>query len=337
MKRAGRLLEQIATLENVAAAYWLAAKGRRRSEGARSFAMDPDRQINRLVIELADGTWHPGPYHMFQVRDPKLRVIHAAPFRDRVAHHALMRVCGPHLERGAMPYSFACRTGRGSHAAVRHAAGRARVRRFFLKLDIRKYFDSVEHDRLDGLLRCVIKDGSVLDLMGKVIRSYETQPGRGLPIGTLTSQYLANFYLDGLDRWIIEDLGGRDYARYMDDFVLWHDEPGVLEERGRRIRDWLLAERGLTLKHEPDPRPCREGMEFLGYRVLPEGILIARRGRRRFAAKLTACGKAHQAGTLSGGDFQRRLDALLAWVRVANCRGWLARTCARIAATQEPA
>lgn len=327
MKRAGRLMEQIATRENMVAAYWQAAKGKGLAASVRNFARDFDGEINRLTGELADGSWQPGTYHMFQVRDPKLRVIHAAPFRDRVAHHALMRICGPHLERGAMPHSYACRTRRGSHAAVRYAAGRASARRFFLKLDVRKYFDSVSHEQLCGSLRRVIKDGAVLDLLGKTIQSYETLPRRGLPIGTLTSQYFANFYLDGLDRWISQELGCRHQVRYMDDFVLWHDDAARLADWGWQIAAWLEAERGLQLKREPEVLASREGMEFLGYRVLPGRILMSRRGRRRFIMRLRTYGKAHEAGAMTEADLQRRVDSLLAWVKLADCGKWLTRSC----------
>lgn len=335
MRRAGRLMECIATRENVTTAYWLAAKGKRQSCGTKRFAADFNGEVNRLTRELLDGSWQPGHYHMFQVQDPKLRVIHAAPFRDRVVHHALMRVCGPHLERGAVGHSFACRTGRGSHAAVRHAVVRANASRFFLQLDIRKYFDSVDHDRLCQLLRRVIKDGGALDLLDRVIGSYETAPGRGLPIGTLTSQYFANFYLDGMDRWITAGSGCRGYVRYMDDFVLWHDDESRLADWGWRICEWLGTERDLNPKREPKVRACREGMEFLGYRVLPGRILMAKRGRRRFVERLRAYGKAHEAGSLSEGGLQRRVDALLAWVKVADCQQWLATSCKREDPTME--
>lgn len=325
MKRVGRLMERIATRDNVAAAYWQASQGKRRGVGVRHFASDFEGEINQLVRDLAGGTWQPGPYQMFQVRDPKLRVIHAAPFRDRVAHHALMRICAAPLERGAMPQSYACRIGRGSHAAVRDAAGRAGSGRFFLKLDIRKYFDTVSHDRLDHLLRRVIKDGAALDLFGKIIGSYETAAGRGLPIGTLTSQYFANFFLDGMDRRIIGGLGCPDYVRYMDDFVLWHDDAARLHDWGRQIGEWLAAERGLGLKREPIVVACREGMEFLGYRVVPGRILMARKSRRRFVQKMRIYEAAYEEGQISGMELQRRVDALLGWLKIADCQAWRGR------------
>lgn len=320
-------MERIATWENVALAYWQAALGKRRSAGVIRFAADFEGEIQRLVRDLAAGTWQPGAYQMFQVRDPKLRVIHAAPFRDRVAHHALMRICAVPLERGAMPQSYACRIGRGNHAAVRHAAGRAQAKRFFLKLDVRKYFDSVCQARLEHLVRRVIKDGAVLDLLGKIIGSYGTAGGRGLPIGTLTSQYFANFFLDGMDRWIIGGLGCPDYVRYMDDFVLWHEDAARLQDWGRQIGGWLEAERGLGLKQEPEVLPCREGMEFLGYRVVPGRILMARKSRRRFVRKLRANEAAFEAGQIPGMDLQRRVDALLGWLKIADCQAWRVRVC----------
>jgi retron-type reverse transcriptase len=325
MKRFAGIVPRIATWENVALAFHKAAAGKRRRPAVERFAANLDGELNDLVRELAGGSWQPGIYERFTVRDPKVRVIHAAPFRDRVVHHAIMNVAGPCFEHGAVAHSYACRQGRGNLAAVYHAARCTRSHRFFLKLDIRRYFDSIHHDTLRELFRRRFKDGAFLRLLDRVLDSFHVTAGRGIPIGSLTSQYFANLYLDAMDHWIMEGLGCPAYARYMDDFVLWHDDEGVLQRWLGEITAWLAAERRLELKSAPHPARCREGVPFLGYRITPAGVLLGRRARRRFSSTLRDCEEAHAAGRLSSLQLQRRTDALLAFVRVAECRSWRQR------------
>lgn len=207
MKRSGFLMQAAATVPNVVLAVRKACNPGVGSAEQQRFLGQLELNCNSLVHSLLDGSWTPGPYHRFIVCDPKRREIHAARFADRVVHHALLNVAGPLLEKGASEASFACRRGRGNTRAVDavwRAAGRCR---WFLKLDVRRYFDSVSHDILLNLLHRRFKDHRFLLVVERIIRSYEKSPGCGLPIGTLTSQYLANFYLDGLDHWIQHDQG----------------------------------------------------------------------------------------------------------------------------------
>jgi RNA-directed DNA polymerase len=349
MKRHAHLMPRICTWENLAQAFHKAAAGKRRSAAVIRFEANLPHELNTLVGELESGIWQPGAFHRFLVRDPKLRVIHAAPFRDRVVHHALMNVAGPCFEQGAVSHSYACRTGRGNVAAVEHAAACTRKFRHFLKLDVRRYFDSIPHDMLRGLFRRRFKDGAFLAVLEQVISSFmagiraipgpsETTRGRnapatrsyGLPIGTLTSQYFANFYLDGLDHWIMETLRCPAYVRYMDDLVLWHDDPTVLDGWLGEIQDWLMTQRGLELKGNPGSAPCAEGLPFLGYRLLPGRVLLGRTARRRFRLRLRGYEMDHAAGLLPMADLQRRADALLAFTEVARCRHWRRRTLATL-------
>jgi len=265
-------------------------------------------------------------YRNFTIRDPKQRVIHAAPFCDRVVHHALLCIAGPGFERGAVHQSYACRKGKGNLAAVKQAQRWTQSRKYFLKMDVRKYFDSVDHRVLKTLLRRRFKDGAFLEVMERIIDSYSTGSGKGLPIGALTSQYAANFYLDRFDHWILDVLGGRCYVRYMDDFVIWHDDPLFLEDCLGEIRQGLGAARGLELKGKPRVRECRGGLDYLGYRLKPEGIFLSKRARRRFRIQLRAI----QGEGLDEQSRQQRTDALLAFTEVASCRRWRKREVERV-------
>jgi hypothetical protein len=169
-------------------------------------------------------------------------------------------------------------------APPNHERARYYARRFpwFLKMDVRKYFDSIPHASLLELLGRLFKDSEVLDLFGKIVDSYETCPGHGLPIGSLTSQYFANHFLTGLDRFARETLGAPGYVRCMDDFALWHPDKGFLKGARDRITDWLATERGLVVKPEPRVNRADRGMDFLGLRIFPNTVRLNHRSKIRF-------------------------------------------------------
>jgi len=153
MKRAGNLIERIADADNLRLAFWKASKGKRAKADVLAFRADLDGQLRSLREELLAGSIHWGPYRRFMIFDPKERMICAAPFRDRVAHHAIMNVAEPHFESYQINDSCACRTGRGLDAAIARAVQFSRPGDWYLKIDVRKYFDSVDHDVLKGMLR----------------------------------------------------------------------------------------------------------------------------------------------------------------------------------------
>ena len=193
------------------------SRGRRAASGPSATrprsALRLDENLAGLARDLAEGTYTVGPYHQFTIFDPKERLITAPCFRDRVLHHALTLVCEPVFERFLIADTFACRRGKGREAAVERAKQFARRYPWFLKLDIRKYFNSIDHEILLGLLARKFKDRRLLDLFGRIIASYEVAPGRGVPIGSLTSQHFANFYLGWLDRFVKEGLRAGGYVQ----------------------------------------------------------------------------------------------------------------------------
>lgn len=322
MKREGHLMERITACDNMRLAFYHAARGKREQPEVRSFAADLSCNLRSLADAMREETlWIP-PYRRFVVRDPKERTIHAAPFPMRVMQHAMMNIAGPVLERGALWQSHACRKGKGNRSAIVEAQRNSVGMPFFLKLDIRKFFDSVSHGILKGLLRAKFKDAEFLRLADAVLASYQTQPGLGLPIGSLCSQHFANFYLDGMDHRIMQSPGIRHYVRFMDDFVLWHADAAVLQEALSGIAAWLHAERALSLKGEPAVTRSSEGMGFLGYRIKQGCVLLGRMGRRRFVRRRLAYETACLAGAMSPVELQRRMDAMLAFTNVARCARW---------------
>ncbi|MEI7941509.1 MAG: RNA-directed DNA polymerase, partial [Verrucomicrobiota bacterium] len=247
MKRHGQLMAQIADAENLRLAFWKASKGKRGKADCRAFQAQWEEHLAALRAELLAGEVAVGDYHYFTVQDPKKRLICAAAFRERVLHHALMNVCEPVLERAAVRDSYACRKGKGRLLAVERAQSYTRTHCWFLKLDIRKYFDSIHQPTLRALLGQKFKDPLLLGVFDRIIGSYQTAPGRGLPIGNLTSQHFANYYLAPLDRFVTETLQRGAYVRYMDDFVVWGDSGRELRAVCERVREFLARELKLDL------------------------------------------------------------------------------------------
>lgn len=312
----------IAEPANLRLAFWKVAKSKRAKADCRAFQEKLDENVAASRAELLSGSVAVGEYHTFTIYDPKERTICAASFRERVLHHALMNVCEPALERAAVFDSYACRKGRGQQAAVKRAASYARQHGWFLKMDIRRYFDSIDQSVLRRLLVRKFKDAGVLDLFDRILASYQTAPGRGLPIGNLTSQHFANFYLAPLDRFIKERLQRRCYVRYMDDFVVWGDTAAELREVWRQVEAFLAAELGLELKPNAMLNRTERGMDFVGYRVFPHELRLTRRGKRRFVRKFRRYEQEQMEGGWTELQLQQRVAALIAFTLPCRSRGF---------------
>ena len=226
MKRHGDFWTDVCTFGALIRSAHEAAKGKKDKPRIAHFLENLENEIIDLERELLANTYKPRSYRTFTVHDPKDRRICAADFRDRVAHHAVCRVLEPIFERAFIYDTYACRKDKGTHKAIRRAQHFCRRHEFFLKLDIRKFFDSVDHGVMKSQLRRKVKDPDLLWLLVMFVDHPVpwTPPGKGLPIGNLTSQYFANFHLSGLDHFIKERLRIRGYVRYMDDLVLLADE-----------------------------------------------------------------------------------------------------------------
>lgn len=320
MKRAGDLYERIAEPENLRLAFIKAIRGKRGKADVIAYSTHLNDNLRLLREQLLAERVDVGHYHFFTVHDPKERVICAASFPERVLHHAIMNVCEPVLERYAIHDSYACRTGKGMHAAVMRAQAFTRAHTWYLKLDIRKYFDSIDQETVMSLLGRRIKDKTVLRLIQTILETYSVAPGRGLPIGNLLSQHLANFYLGHLDYWIKETQWIRGYVRYMDDFVLWSDDKATLKLHLDAIRAFLNTELNLTLKDNVQINRCDRGMPFLGYRVFPNRLDLGPRARQRFIRKLRGYEQEWATGEWSETDLARHMEALLSYVRFADTK-----------------
>jgi hypothetical protein len=308
--RNGELFRQLCDPAHLIRSARAAARGKKRRADAARFLMEMEPECFRLAAELADGSWQPGPYHTFTIREPKPRLISAAPFHDRVVHHALVSVLEPHFERRFVAHSYACRVGKGTHKALERAAVLTRKRKFVLKGDISKFFPSIDHEILKSEVRRVIADEPLLAVLDRVIDGSNPQEPvtawfdgddlftpltrrRGIPIGNLTSQFLANVFLDRFDHLVMDREGYGDYVRYCDDFLVFADTRSELWALRSRISGYLGAMRLVLHEHKGGVHRTSSTIPFLGFTIRRGGKRLQRagvvRGRRRLRESLAAC------------------------------------------------
>ena len=289
MRRVGYLFEQIADLGALIEATRRAAKGSQLTEEAAAFCADIEPNCLSLRRELINGHYHPGPLRTFLIHQPKPRLISAAPFRDRVIHHALCAALEPQLDKQAIHHSYACRPNKGLHKAIDYAHTLCKTHSTYLKLDIHHYFETIDHTTLKQLLRRRFKDQRLLTLCDTLIdHGAPGSPlGKGLPIGNLTSQHLANFYLSYLDRHIKQDLKISAYLRYMDDMLIFANDLNTLREWRAHIDHHLTHTLKLTLKQSAERLDwTQSGVPFLGLRLTPDRTRFDKSRQRRLRAHL---------------------------------------------------
>lgn len=181
MKRVGYLIEEIANSENLRFAFLKARRGKQSKKEVLEYTENLDENLLQLQEQLLQNKVQAGGYYYFKIYDPKERLICAAPFGQRVLHHALMNICHAYFDRFQLYHSYASRKGKGTFAAVNAASRNQQKYKWFLKLDIHKFFDSIDHCVLERLIHRMFKDPSLLSAFRRIIRSYETEVGKGFP------------------------------------------------------------------------------------------------------------------------------------------------------------
>lgn len=335
-KRHDDLFGRIAKFPALVAAARRAARGKRRAPGVAAYLAGLETRSLALERTLLSRRWHPGRYTVIRVHDPKPRRISAAPFRDRVVHHALCTVIEPIFERVFIEDSYANRVGKGSHRAVARYERFRNASRHVLRGDIYRYFPAIDHEVLKGDLRRRIACGDTLWLLGAIIDGSNPQepvdlhfPGddllsplarrRGLPIGNLTSQFFANLYLDPLDHYIKEVLRCRRYLRYVDDFALFHDDPSVLAEWRAWISGFLAKRRLILHPRKTWIAPTAEPATFLGYELFADGRRrLPEDAVSRFRNRLRGLRARWRAGSVDEREVRSRIEAWVAHASFAN-------------------
>lgn len=322
MKRSRVGLQQVADWHNLSSAFYLAARGKRDSDEVRRFAARLEQEIAALRAAILDGRVAVGEMRSFRIRDPKPRLIHAPCFRERVLHHALMAHVGPVLDRALVFDTYACRVGKGTLAAVQRASAHSRRWPWFVQIDMRAYFASIDHAILKRLLARRFKDAGLLALCGRIIDAYQTTPGCGLPIGALSSQHFANYYLAGLDRLLLEQCQVGGMVRYMDDLVWWGQDRATVRAALEQALVFAGQERGLVIKTPRRVGRSRHGLSFCGYRILPGQLLLSRRRKRLYSQCRRRWEQRWLDGRITDAELQRGASSAWAMTVHANAAGW---------------
>ncbi len=317
MKRANHLIKEIADPDNLRLAFWKACKGKNQSIRVVEYQHTLQTNLSRLRMEILSGEVTIGDYHYFTIFDPKQRLICAAAFSEQVLQHALMNICHKHFEKKQIFDSYASRPNKGSHAALKRAKFYCRNKSWFLKLDVQKFFASIHHDCLKNQIQHVYKDNTLIHIFNEIIDSYQDNTDRGVPIGNLTSQYFANHYLTGLDRFIKEKLRCKSYVRYMDDMVLWHNDKSWLKRAHIAVQEFIKTQLQCNLKPELLNR-TQQGLPFLGYRLFPFHIRLTQRSKKRFIKKMQILDLMYESGTWSEDVCQRRALPLISFTDFAD-------------------
>lgn len=318
-------------------AFRKAAKGKRGKQAAASFEYGVADRLLVLQDELASGRYQPGPYHSFHIHEPKRRLISAAPFRDRVVHHALCNVMEPLWEQRFHPQNYANRRGKGTHRAIDQLQQQAGRYRYVLRLDIVKHFPSLDHAILREQLAAVTPDPPIMSLIDKILASgvgvlddeYPMQffagddlfaplRPRGLPIGNLTSQFWSNCYLTNFDWWVSRTLRCNAYLRYVDDFALFSDSKRELWAWKQAIIERLAALRLTIHESEAQVAPTRVGIPWLGWVVYPDHRHVKRRNVVNFRRRLRHRLDEYEAGDISFAELDASVYGWINHVRFGD-------------------
>lgn len=286
MKRTGNLYKQICRMENLELADQLAAKGKSRQRSVIKHRENQAAELAILQKQLTDRTFGTSPYTTFTIFEPKERLIYRLPyFPDRIVHHAIMNILEPVFVSFFTDDTYSCIKGRGIHKAAKKLKCALRDKEattYCLKLDIRKFYPSVNHAILKDQLRRKFKDPDLLALLDEIIDS-----APGLPIGNYLSQFLANFYLTGFDHWLKQEKHVRYYFRYADDMVILSHDKASLHELLKEVRVYLFSQLRLTVKDNYQVFPVdARGIDFLGYRFYHGYTLLRKTIKKNFIRTL---------------------------------------------------
>ena len=285
------MFEKIISLKNLFDAWSEFRKDKRRKKDVAEFELGLEDNVFRLHDDLVNGTYKHGGYFSFYIHDPKKRHIHKASVRDRLLHHAIIRVIEPMWDKKFIFDSWSSRKYKGTHFAVKrlHKIGLKLSKNhsrtlWMLKLDIRKFFDSVDHKILLRILREKTFDNRLVNLFEDIVESFNP----GIPLGNLTSQIFANIYMNKLDQFVKHEIKVEGYIRYADDFVLMHTDRNFLESCIVRIQDF--TEGNLKLRVHPNKiilKTYSSGIDYLGYVCFPSHRILRTKTKKRLFRRAT--------------------------------------------------
>jgi retron-type reverse transcriptase len=342
MKRYGNIYKQIYDFENLYQAYLEARKNKRYRADVLEFSANLEENLIEIQNELIWKEYEVGRYREFYVYEPKKRLIMALPFKDRVVQWAIYRVLNPIFNKTFIEHSYACRKWKGTHKAADklqdwlRKLDRKPIKHYYLKMDISKYFYRVDHDVALNILERKIKDKDVIWLLEKIIKSKQKpfglplgmEPGdcpkhmrlynKGMPIGNLTSQLLANIYLNELDQFCKHDLRIKYYIRYMDDFIILHHDKKYLHRLKVEIESFLNSQLKLHLNKKTCIRPISLGIEFVGFKIWPTHRKLKKKSAIKMKRRLRYLKKAYARGEVALDEINASIQSYLGILQHCN-------------------
>lgn len=322
MKRVGNLFDSFCSIENLFNAAHKAFKGTKRKNKNAEYSFNLEKNLFNLQEKLIQDKYNPGKYRYFKIYEPKERLISVAEIEDRIIHHALINVLSPTYEKAFIYDSYATRKMKGSHKAISKAQKLSIKYKWFLKTDIKKYFDSINHDKLIKLISKKIKDVKIIKIVQSVIYNSDLSKniysGKGLPIGNLTSQFFANVYLNEFDHYVKETLR-LPYVRYMDDMLFFSNNKSELKKVLVCINTYLTKEMFLKIKPKSIVfNRVSLGIPFLGFRIFPKLIRVKRENIIRMKKKITSREKQYKLGYITDDQLFRSVNSTIAFIKHAN-------------------
>lgn len=320
-------IERVCAFENLYQAHKKSRRGKQNRREIINYELRLSENLQRLSYHLQRGIYRIKSYNRFIIHDPKTREIQSLSYGDRIVQHSLCdNVLGPYLDKRLIYDNAACRRGKGTHFAMDRLSGfmqefyrKYGTDGYFLKCDIRKYFDSVDHEVLLNKIASMKLDSETKALLIMIVNSYEASLGKGLPMGNQTSQWFALMYMDGLDRLIKEKLKMKYYTRYMDDLILLHHDREYLKNSLKQMTEYVERELKLSFNEKTQIHHVRQGVDYLGFHFYlgENGKVIKtlrQSGKKRLKRRLKAFKRLYRDGRIELSDIQRSL---------VSCRGHL--------------
>jgi retron-type reverse transcriptase len=318
MKRVGNLYDKVCSIENLILADDIARKRKTHTHGVRVHDRNRMENLQKLHEELTSQSFKTSEYSVFKIYEPKEREIYRLPYYpDRILHHAIMNVLEPIWTSIFTADTYSCLRNRGIHAAA------ARVRRalredrpgtaYCLKLDIRKFYPSIDHDVLKAILRRKLKDARLLALLDSIIDT-----AAGVPIGNYLSQFFANLYLAYFDHWVKETKGIKYYFRYADDIVILHESKEFLHGLFWEISDYLRDNLRLEVKGNWQVFPvAARGIDFVGYVFYHTHTRMRKGIKKRFCRRVA---KLNKRAKISEKEYKRGICSWWGWAKHCDSR-----------------
>lgn len=325
------IFDKIIGLDNLFLAWREFCRGKNKKFDVQEFEFNLEDNIFNLHSQLKNGNHQHSTYVSFYIRDPKLRHIHKAQVKDRILHHAIVKIIEPIFERSFIFDSYANRKGKGLHKAIKRFYQYAwRLSKnntktvFALKCDIKKFFDSVNHDILMNIFGRKIIDKQATELIEIIIKSFEATKNKGIPLGNLTSQLFSNIYLDKLDQFLKRKLRIKYCVRYADDFVILSRDEIYLWHLIPKISQFLQD--NLRLQLHPDKimiKKWHQGVDFLGYISFPHYFLLRTKTKRRILKKIKERYQEFKMRLISEKSFNQTSQSYYGVLK--HCRGYKIR------------